>query len=54
MTKEVTFEKAEGPLNDRFDDGHRKKYKASPYLVPIISEQARSATVRIAPRDEKS
>ena len=54
MTKEVTFEKAEGPINDRIDDAYRAKYKRSPYLAPMISEQARSATVRITPRDIKT
>jgi hypothetical protein len=54
MTKEVTFEKAEGLINDRIDDAYRTKYKRSPYLAPMISEQARSATVRITPRAVKS
>ena len=54
MTKEVTFEKEEGPINDRIDDAYRAKYKRSPYLAPMISEQARSATVRITPRDIKT
>ena len=53
MTKEVKFEKAEGPINDRIDDAYRAKYKRSPYLTPMISEQARSATVKITPRDVK-
>ncbi len=54
MTKEVAFEKVEGPVNNRIDDAYRAKYKRSPYLAPMISEQARSATVRITPRDVKS
>ncbi len=54
ITKEVTFEKTEGPINDRIDDAYRAKYRRSPYLAPMISEQARSATVRITPRDSKS
>ena len=54
MTKEVTFEKVEGPINNRIDDAYRAKYKRSPYLAPMISEQARSATVRITPRDIKT
>jgi hypothetical protein len=53
MTKEVAFEKVGGPINDRIDDAYRAKYKRSPYLAPMISAQARSATVRIAPRDGK-
>ncbi len=51
MTKEVVFETVDGSINDRIDEGYRKKYSGSPYLAPMISEQARSATVRIAPRD---
>ncbi len=55
MTKEVTFEPVDGPdsrqLQERIDDAYRKKYKGSPYLEPMIGAQARSATVRIVPRD---
>lgn len=53
MTKEVTLEKVEGPINDRIDEAYRAKYTRSPYLAPMISEQARSATVRVTPRDAK-
>jgi len=55
MTKEVMFEAvnaaADKPLNDRIDDAYRMKYHSSPYLSPMISKQARAATVRIVPRD---
>jgi hypothetical protein len=54
MTKEVAFERVDGPINDHIDDAYRRKYKGSPYLAPMISEQARSATVRITPRAVKS
>lgn len=54
LTKEVAFEKVDGSINDRIDDAYRAKYKNSPYLKPMISEQARSATVRITPRAAKS
>jgi hypothetical protein len=30
MTKEVTFEPAEGPINDRIDEAYRAKYGGSP------------------------
>lgn len=50
ITKEVTFEPVEGPINDRIDDAYRAKYKDSPYLRPMIGARARSATVRIRPR----
>jgi hypothetical protein len=51
MTKEVTFEPVDGPINDRIDDAYRAKYRASPYLGAMIGARARSATVRITPRD---
>lgn len=47
MTRDVTFEAVEGPVNDRIDDAYRAKYAASPYLAPMISARARAATVRI-------
>jgi hypothetical protein len=43
-TKEVTFEAVEGPINDRIDDAYRGKYRASPYLKPMIGASARAAT----------
>ena len=49
MTKEVSFEPVEGPINDRIDDAYRKKYDGSPYLEPMIGARARSATIRIVP-----
>jgi hypothetical protein len=51
MTKEVTFEPVEGPINDHVDDAYRAKYKGSPYLRPMIGGRARSATVKIMPRN---
>lgn len=50
MTKEVTFEPIDGPINDRIDDAYRARYEASPYLGPMIGKRARSATIRIIPR----
>ena len=52
LTKEVAFEPVEGTVNDRIDDAYRHKYKESPYLNPMIAERARSATVKITPRDK--
>jgi hypothetical protein len=49
MTKEVAFERIEGPISDRIDAAYRAKYASSPYLAPMISDHARSATVRITP-----
>jgi len=54
MTKEVTFEPVDGPINDRIDDAYRAKYKGSSYLSPMIGTRARSATVKIAPRASKA
>jgi hypothetical protein len=33
MTKEVTFEPADGPVNDLIDDAYRAKYRGSPISV---------------------
>jgi hypothetical protein len=51
MTKEVAFEPVDGPINERIDDAYRAKYRGSPYLSPMIGPRARSATVRVMPRD---
>jgi hypothetical protein len=50
LTKEVTFETVDGPLNERIDDAYRAKYRGSPYLSPMIGKRSRTATVRIMPR----
>jgi hypothetical protein len=47
MTKEVTFERVDGPINDLIDDAYGAKYKGSPYLSPMIGSRARSATVKV-------
>ena len=52
MTKEVTFEPVDGPINSRIDDAYRAKYHDSPYLSPMINARARSATVKIMPREK--
>lgn len=54
MTKEVSFEPVEGPINDRIDEAYRAKYHGSPYLSPMISVRARSATIEIVPRDHNA
>lgn len=51
MTKEVTFEQVNGAINDRIDGAYKSKYHGSPYLKPMISSRARSATVRVTPRE---
>jgi hypothetical protein len=47
LTREVAFEPVAGSINDRIDEAYRAKYRGSPYLNDMISERARSATVRI-------
>ena len=51
MTKEVTFEPVDGPINDRIDDAYRAKYGTSPYLSPMVGASARSATIKILPHE---
>jgi hypothetical protein len=51
MKREVTFEPADGSINDLIDDAYRRKYHGSPYLRPMIGAHARSATVKVTPRD---
>jgi hypothetical protein len=36
------------------DDAYRAKYKASPYLKPMIGARARSATVKLTPHATKT
>src|SRR6266404_5779707 len=54
ITKEVSFEPVDGPINDRINDAYRAKYHNSPYLSPMIGSRARSATVKIMPREAKA
>jgi hypothetical protein len=51
VTTDVTFEPVEGSINDRIDDAYRAKYRGSPYLDPMIGARARSATVKVIPRE---
>ena len=51
VTKEVTFEPVDGSINKRIDDAYRAKYHGSPYLRPMIGARARSATVKVMPRE---
>jgi hypothetical protein len=54
MTKEVTFEPVDGPVKDRIDEAYREKYPGSPYLAPMVGTCARSATVKVVPRERES
>jgi hypothetical protein len=40
-----------GPINNRIDDAYRAKYHDSPYLSPMIGARARSATLKVMPRE---
>lgn len=51
ITREVSFETVDGPINNRIDEAYRAKYHSSPYLSPMIGARARSATVKVMPRD---
>jgi hypothetical protein len=51
MTKEVTFEPVDGPINNLVSDAYRAKYCGSPYLSSMIGAGARSATVKVMPRE---
>jgi hypothetical protein len=50
LTKEVGFESVEGAINDQIDEAYRAKYKGSPYLTPMITGGARTATVKVTRR----
>jgi hypothetical protein len=54
MTRTVTFEPVEGPINDRVDDAYRAKYRASPYLSPMISARVRAATLKVMPCEDSA
>ena len=51
MTNEVTFEPVNRTINDRIDDAYQAKYRGSSYLPPMISARARSATLKVMPRE---
>ncbi len=51
MTKDVSFEAVGGPINERVNEAYRAKYHGSPYLSPMIGARARSATVKVMPRE---
>ncbi len=51
ITKEVSFEPVEGPINELIDGAYKAKYKGSQYLSTMIGKSARGATVKIIPRE---
>ena len=54
MTKEVSFEQVDGAINNRIDEAYTAKYKGSSYLKSMIGAGARSATVKVMPRQIKA
>ncbi len=54
VEKDVTFEDADPTLNDQLDAAYRAKYRryAASIVNSIVSPQARSATIKLAPRPE--
>lgn len=50
-TTEVRFQPVGGAIDDQIDDAYRRKYGRSSYLAPMISANARAATLRITPKD---
>lgn len=51
QSRDVIFEPADGPINDRIDDAYRTKYRGSPYLDSMIGTRARAATIKVIPKD---
>ena len=51
ITKEVMFDPVGGPINELIDDAYRKKYRGSPYLSSMVGARARSASVKVMPRE---
>ncbi|QGY42722.1 DUF2255 family protein [Maribellus comscasis] len=47
MVKKVRFEPETGSINKKIDDAYREKYSNSPYLLSMISERAKAATIRV-------
>jgi hypothetical protein len=47
MSRDVSFEPVDGPINERIDEAYRVKYGSSPYLPPMIGGRARAATVKV-------
>ena len=50
--KDVTFVDANPDINDQIDAAYRAKYRryAANYLKPMVSPEARAATIKLVPR----
>lgn len=53
ITKDVAFVPVDGAILKRIDDAYKAKYKSSAYLGAMIGARARSATLRVVPREGK-
>ena len=54
IDKDVTFVDADPHINDQIDAAYRTKYRryAASIISHIVSPQARSSTIKLAPRDQ--
>jgi len=51
MIWDVALEPVHGNiLHEKIDEAYSKKYNSSPYLAPMISQQAKMATIKILPK----
>lgn len=49
MVKAVRFEPISGEINESIDEAYSQKYSGSPYLLAMISDRAKAATIQILP-----
>ena len=56
VDKDVTFvEETDPGINDQIDAAYRTKYRRHPsYVKPIVSPEARAATIKLVPRSTSS
>jgi hypothetical protein len=56
VEKDVTFVDADPSINDQIDAAYRTKYHryAANYLKPMVSREARGATIKLVPRATSS
>jgi hypothetical protein len=56
VDKDVTFVDANPSINDQLDAAYRKKYRryAARFVTPIVSPEARAATIKLVPRSTSS
>ena len=56
VKKDVRFVDADPSINDQIDAAYRTKYRryAANYLKPMVSREARGATIKLVPRSTSS